>query len=182
MKYIHGTDEKRHDRLMVWGNRVVFVVVLFVFLFFLGLFFLVVFRAFIGDAYGLRLLFFILPCLAVTLFGLHECLWSNSKYFLDEKGITLVCPLYNKQYPWSTFQKIYISPLRRGVRVSVAYDYIILMISECGALTRSLSIPECHKYQSHFLIIRKTKERVTEFCKYCTFSDRPNIKTYKFFD
>ena len=35
MKYVHGTDKKRHDLLMVWGNRVMFVFLLSVFLFLL---------------------------------------------------------------------------------------------------------------------------------------------------
>lgn len=175
MKYVHGIDKKDHDRLMVLGNSLILVIIAISFLFFLGLFILVVYRAFCGDAYGLRLLFFIVPCLAVILFGLHECLWSNSKYFLDEKGITLVYPFYSKRYPWNTFKKIYISSIRRGVRVTIAYEYIILLLSECEALTRGLSVPDCHKYQRHFLIIRKTEERVHEFCKYCTISDHPDI-------
>ena len=179
MKYVHGLDEKGHDRLMVLINWLIFAIIMLSFSFFLGLFFLVVYKTINGKTYGLRLLFFIVPCIVATLSGLHECLWRNSEYCLDEKGITLRYLLHSKQYPWSTFQRIFTFPLRRGVRVSVKYDYIVLMISECEALTRSLSVPDCHKYLDKFLVIRSTEERIREFSRYCTISDRPDFKAYK---
>lgn len=182
MKYVHGTDKKSHDLLMVWFNRFILVIILFSCFFCSGAFFLIVYWAFLGDVYGLRFLLLVVPLLVASIVAFCEGLWCNSKYILDEKGITLIYPLYKRHFPWSTFQRVYISQIRRGVGVSVAYDYIVLMISECGALTRSLSVPECFGYQDHFLIIRKTEARMTEFCKYCIFSDRPAIKAYKYFD
>ena len=181
MKYVHGTDDKNRDLLMVWGNRVIVIIVSFAFLFFLWFGFVVAGWAFTGSAEGILFLISIFLCLVAGLFDLYEGVWYSAKYVLDEAGITIVYLFHSKHYPWNAFQKVFLSKIRRGVRVVTAYDYIILMISECGALTRSLSIPDCWKYQSKFIVIRNTEERIREFSKYCTISDPPDIKAYKYF-
>ena len=179
MKYINGTDKKTHDQLMVWGTRVGFLIVLCLTLFLILAFVVIVDEALKGSTYGLVLLIGVLPSLLAALFGMNEGVWRNGKYFLDETGITLVFPFHSKHYPWSDFQAIFIAPIRRGTRESVAHDYFILMRSECGVLAGNLAVTDCWKYQDKFLVIRKTDERMNEFCKYCSISDPPVIKAYK---
>lgn len=181
MKYVHGTDKKSHDHLMVWGNRVGFAIVLLTVLFLLWYAWVIAGWAFTGSVEGILLLLGIILYLTATLCGIYESVWRNAKYYLDEDGITLVFPFHQKKYPWRVFQKAFISQIRRG-RTVIAYDYIILMISECGALTRSISVSNCWKYQSKFLAIRSTDERIREFSKFCIISDRPNFKDYQYFD
>ncbi len=182
MKYVHGTDKKGHDRLMVWGNRVGFAVVLLAFLFFLWYARVIAGWAFTGSVEGILFLLGIILYLAASLCGMYESVWRNAKYYMDKDGITLVFPFHSKKYPWSTFKMIFVSQIRRGARTVTAYDYIIFMISECGALTRSISVPSCWKYQSKFLVIRSTDERIHEFSKFCIISARPNFKDYQYSD
>ncbi len=182
MKYVHGTDEKRHDLLMVWGTRIGLAVVFLAFLFFLWFGFMIAGWAFTGSTEGILILIGIILYLVASLCGLYDGVWRNAKYVLDETGITIVYLFHSKHYPWSTFQKVFLTKIRRGSRVVTAYDYITLMISECGALTRSLAIPDCWKYQDKFLVIRSTEERIREFSRYCTISDRPDFKAYQYSD
>jgi hypothetical protein len=157
---------------MVWGIRICMGILFLGFLFFLFMFIMVLAAAVGGDIEALPFLFFLVPGLFAMIIGLYEGVWRNSKYFLDEEGITFVYPVRSKYYPWCCFQKVFVSPIRRGVKDPKAHDYIILMISKCDALTRSLSVPECWEYQDHFLIVRKTEERMKEFSKYCTIEDK----------
>ena len=167
---------------MVWVYRVMLVIVLLTFFFYLWFGYVVAGWAFTGSAEGILFMILTYLILVASLFGLYEGVWYSAKYVLDEAGITIVYLFHTKHYPWNAFQKVFLSKIYRSPRDSKAYDYIILMISECGALTRRLIIPYCWQYQSKFIVIRSTEERIREFRKYCTISDPPDIKAYKYFD
>ena len=72
-------------------------------------------------------------------------------------------------------------PICRGAKEAVTHDYLILMISPCGALTRTPYVDECWKYRDHFLIVRSTEERLREFARYVSISEKPDIPAYKYF-
>ncbi len=174
MKYVHGIDEKKHDLLMAWVNRLIFVVILFVFLFFLSFFVGILIYLFYyrGDKRALWGLLISIPGIAASLAGLFEAAWRNGRYFLNNQGLTLVYPLKSQFYPWSTFKKVFVSPIRRGERISSTYEYIVLIVSDCESKMNSFSVPECWRYRRKFVIVRSSEARILEFKKYCSFSER----------
>ncbi|MBR5343745.1 MAG: PH domain-containing protein [Oscillospiraceae bacterium] len=183
MKYVHGTDEKRHDMLMVWGNRALFALFLLLFLFFLGFFVLLLTDVISGGAFE-QLLVFLLAlifCAAAYFIGLLGALWGNSRYSLDEQGITVVSVFRVRRVSWDDFEVVFVAPVFRGARSQTKHDYLILMISKCGALTRKLTLSSCQWNDHAFLAVRLTEERRREFEKYCTISDPPDIPVYKYF-
>lgn len=188
MKYIHGTDEEQHDRLMAWGNRLLFVVFLSAFLFFAAgiVVILVYLIALDGEIRALWGLLMVIPGAAIMLYELFWTAWTNARYTVDEQGITLIYLFRARHYPWSAFKTVFLSPVRRTRSTAVIKppkvdDYLVLMISECGALTRGLFREDCWRYRSHFLAVRSTAERLREFEQYCTFSEKPDIPAYKIF-
>lgn len=188
MKYIHGTDVEQHDRLMVWGNRLLFVIFLSAFLFFAAgiVFILVYLIAWDGELSSLWGLLMLIPGAAFILDGLLWTAWSNARYSIDEQGITLDYLFQSKFYPWSVIKTVFFSPIRRTKGVAVIKppkvdDYFVLMISECGALTRGLFREDCWRYRAHFLVVRYSEERLREFERYVSISEKPDIPAYKYF-
>ena len=174
---------------MVWGNRLIFVVISCVFLFFLSLFvgiliYLIYYR---GDKRALWGLLISIPGLAASLAGLFEAVWRNGRYLLNNQGLTLVYPMKSQFYPWSAFTKVFVSPIRRGERTTSTYEFIVLIFSgcktqrksspvrerwrylsksECETKMNSFSIPECWRYRSKFVIVRSSEARIKEVEKY----------------
>lgn len=173
MKYVHGTDEKKHDLLMVWVNRLMlclFVVVLLFFaILFIGIFISLLFCG--GSPLLILALVFVLISSVAIVTALLETVWCNARYHLNLNGITIIYPLRTKFYPWNSFKRVFIAPLWRAEKATIAYEYIILMISERNPFTHRISAPECWKYRSSFLIIRSTEKRIQEMKKYCIISD-----------
>ena len=169
MRLIHGTDERKHDLPLLWGNRLVFVMVLLATVFMLAFFVCITISVF-SDGWSIDLFLCLLiavPGLAFSLDALFETVWSNARYCLDDQGITLAYPLKAKRYAWSCFKKVFVSPVFRSARVNASNDYIILVISNCRGLTQPLDIHKCWHYHNSFLVVRCTKTRIQEFEKYC---------------
>ena len=189
MRYVHGTDEKRHDLVRIWAYRALFLFFLLFFLILASVFVLFVRELFFSPdpqgsphAAGEYLVFVMLAVVLVIFFwAMRGCVWRNARYTLDEQGITMIELFGSKRYPWSAFQAVYLSKIQRGSNDPVTHDYIILMISKCGALSRGLYVDECRMYRNHFLIVRSTEERLREFEQYCTISEPPDIPAYKYF-
>ena len=169
--------------LMVWGNRALFALFLLLFLFSLGIFVLMLIDVFSEGAYGeLLVLLLVLVFDASALFaGLLAALWGNSCYSLDAQGITVVSVFRTRRVPWDSFEAVFVAPVFRSIKLDIKHDYLILMISKCGALTRKLTPTSCQWNDNAFLAVRLTEERRREFNQFCTISDPPDIPVYKYF-
>ena len=183
MKYVHGNDNKKHDLLMLWGFRALFALFLLIFLFVLGLFVSLLCYAVSHRgheeiyAFLLGLLFFS----GGTGYALLQVLWLNARYMLDGRGITVVSLFRTRLFPWDGFRACFTAPVFNGPRSRSSHEYLILMNSECGALTKKLTVSSCQWNEKHFLVVRLTEGRRREFEKYCTISDPPDIPVYKYF-
>ena len=182
MKYVHGTDNKKHDLLMVWGYRVLTFLFLLIFIIFFGLFVSILYYSL--SHRGHEEIYAFLLCLlfsaGMTLFFLLHVLWLNTRYVLDERGITVVSLFRSRFVPWGDFPAVFTAPVFNGPRSSISHEYLILMISVCGALRGKLFYTKCQLNEKHFLIVRLTDERQQEFEKYCTISECPDIPVYKY--
>lgn len=182
MKYVHGNDDKKHDLLMVWGNWGLAVLFLLIFLFLLALFVSLLLHA-LSHKGGEEIYVFLLVLLfsaGMTLLFLLQILWLNARYTLDERGITVVSLFRSRFVPWGDFPAVFTAPVFNGLRSSISHEYLILMISVCGALRGKLFYTKCQLNEKHFLIVRLTDERQQEFEKYCTISECPDIPVYKY--
>lgn len=182
MKYVHGNDNKKHDLLMLWVHRAVFALALLIFLFVMGLFVPLLLHALSNKGHE-EIYAFLLGLLftaGMTLFFLMQALWLNARYMLDERGITVVSLFRTRLFPWDSFRACFTAPVFNGPRSRISHEYLILMISECGALIGKLFYTKCQLNEKHFFIVRLTDERRQEFEKYCTISECPDIPVYKY--
>ena len=84
MKYSHGTDSRRKDLLLVWSNRILTgAMILFsLFLILTGCYYMVQ-----GEPLWFPVSLWMVA--GISALGIFDGIWGNSRYEIDEEGITV---------------------------------------------------------------------------------------------
>lgn len=172
MKYMHGTDEIKHDRLWVLANRTGSGFLLIVFCTTVAFILFVVSsiihggEKFSGSMVGFTLCGVFIA--VVTAIGALQFLWANARYQLSATGIKVVYLFQTHDIEWQNVRNLSIRPvyiLRGQPR-----DYIIVQLSNASPCTayysNILDLPACWLRKEEFLAIRSTESRIQEFRKY----------------
>lgn len=177
MKYMHGTDERKHDWFWVLANRIGAGFLLIVFCTTI-VFILFVVSSIIrrGDKFSGSMVVFTLCGVFIavaTAIGALQFLWANARYQLSATGIKVVYFFQTHDIEWQNVRNLSIRPvyiLRNQPR-----DYIIVQVSNASPRTdyssNFLDLSACWLRKKEFLAIRSTDSRIQEFRKYWNASD-----------
>ncbi len=169
LKLVHGTDDRRKDRLWRWANRV-------------GACFLaavscvlaaVALCVILDEEPFSPLKALLLLCAATALIGLgvgiSDFVWRNGRYCLTEKGITLAYPFRTREIAWADVKSICLAPVDI-VRSPSARDYLLIRLTDAPSHPEQsglrLNLSACRRQRRAYLAIRSSEARIRELSRY----------------
>lgn len=167
MKYSHGTDSRRKDLLLVWSNRILTgALILFsLFLILTGCYYMAQ-----GEPLWIPILLWI-PA-GISALGVFDGIWRNSRYEVDEEGITVSTFLKERAVEWKDIQDIGVFPVL--VTKATSKNYILVFLSGKNKKVPPITITYCSLMRDDIFAIRYTNERAAEFQNYLG----KKLKTY----
>ena len=156
MKFSHGTDSRRKDLLLVWSNRILTgILILFsLFLILIGCYYMVQ-----GEPLWIPVFLWMLA--GIFSLGIFDGIWQNSRYEVDEEGITVSTFLKERAVEWKDIQDIGIFPVL--VTKATSKDYILVFLSGKNKKVPPITLTYCSLMRGDIFAIRYTNERAAEF-------------------
>ena len=167
MKYSHGTDSRRKDLLLVWSNRILIgTLILFsLFLILTGCYYMVQ-----GEPLWFPVSLWMVA--GISALGIFDGIWRNSRYEVDEEGITVSTFLKERMVQWKDIQDIGVFPVR--VTTATSKNYILVFLSGKNKKVPPITLTYCSLMRDDIFAIRYTNERAAEFQNYLG----KQLKTY----
>ena len=172
MKYMHGTDENKHDIPWVllngMGACTLFVASCATMLLVISTFVEIIRE---NNYVGSIILLLLGGCIAffALSYSTYSCLWCIARYQLSACGITVRCAFHTVQIPWENVKLISVHPVNL-IQGPSSRDYIIVWLTGVPPLTDSFGYPlnlvTCRRQRKDFLSIRWTEYRLKEFGQY----------------
>lgn len=174
MKYLNGTDDKKHDVTWVLFNdfwAVLFLIEFWVIVYhLLGDIFLPLLK---GERVGGDIAWTaigVVIILVVIAIGISAFTWNNAQYQLSEKGIRITYLFKKREIEWQDVKGISIRPL--DVVRYLFREYVIVWLSDSRPYSDSFGLPlslsACWFQRDAFIAIRKTDSRIHEILLYYT--------------
>ena len=133
MKFSHGTDSRRKDLLLVWSNRILTgILILF------SLFLILIGCNYMVQGEPLWIPIFLWMLAGIFALGIFDGIWGNSRYKIDEKGITVSTFLRERMVQWKDIQDIGVFPVR--VTKATSKNYILVFLSGKNKKSKKIMI------------------------------------------
>lgn len=159
MKFSHGTDSRRKDLLLVWSNRILTgTLILF------SLFLILIGCNYMVQGEPLWIPIFLWMLAGIFALGIFDGIWGNSRYKIDEKGITVSTFLRERMVQWKDIQDIGVFPVR--VTKATSKNYILVFLSGKNKKVPPITLTYCSLMRDDIFAIRCTNVRVKEFEKF----------------